>query len=554
MGKAELAGARLGALLLVATLVSGCAGARLYSETRDKQGQAAQASWRKLDLGSVVDTARSNLNQVLQAQLDTQDKLAAAIRNNRLRALVEQPLDTGLVANIHAQLEGLIGSAAQNNKAPSQVIAESRLAMGDYQAALTDKASNDRTFTRHALAVPACAEVQGPELPEALARFMHSANPMQRADMEAALDALRAECESHSLEQTYAAVFRGMQGGLMAAALSQQQMDKAQLEAAQTATLQLRLDYQAALKAYNAAVAEAALAGAPVITAASAPTAAGAAGTGSCPDGPKTGAAAIVKAAAAGQRLCQIVSLIDLAQDAFSVSFISQERLDALDKFVTTVTKAHADGTLPADASEAAKAFVLLPQLMVEARNALAAAKKPLALPLMIRRNMEQLKLDGANKEIALLRTRVQLSQAIVESLYAQAVQLWRAHAALSADGSNAQDGLVDMRSTLAGPMVEAFAKATPDQRELLYYAASMYLDAVNRLSARHYKLAYLRIATFQEVSLSYAEVNLKQWSNLIGGTVEQVAESAALGFKPATLSALLNTLGIFYIGQGVNK
>lgn len=545
----------------MAALLSGCAGARLYSEARDNQGKAAQAAWQKVDLTKMVSADRVNLNQVLQAQLDTQDKLAAAIRNNKLRSLIEQEVGekvdektgnkvpAGLVASIEESLVSLVG----NGKAPSEVIAESRTAIASYRSALTDKETNDRTFTRKDLAVPSCDEVKDSKTPATIEEFKKTASEYQKADIDTALDTVRAECEN-PISKKYDAVFSGFKRGAIAAALEQQRTDERNLTKAKTKTADLREKYQVALKDYNDAVAAAATSGAQVTAVTPAPTAAATSGAEVCPDGPKTGGDAVIKAGEAGKRLCQIVALIEKADDAFSISFISKERLDALDKFVTTVTKANADGKLPDDASEAAKAFVLLPKLMVDAKDSLAAAKKPLVLPLMIRRNMEQLKLDGANKEIAILETRVQLSKAIVDSLYAQAVQMWRAYAALTSDGSKGKEGFVDMRSTLPMKMVDAFNKASADQKELLYYSASMYSDALNRLSAKHYKLEYQRIATFQEVSLSYAEVNLKQWSTLIGGSVDQVAESASLGLKPETIAALLNTIGIFYIGHGVNK
>ena len=71
---------------------------------------------------------------------------------------------------------------------------------------------------------------------------------------------------------------------------------------------------------------------------------------------------------------------------------------------------------------------------------------------------------------------------------------------------------------------------------------------------AKWRKLEYQRIATFHEISLSYAEVNLKQWSSLIGSAVDQVAESAGDGIKPENVTALINSLGILWIGRGVNK
>jgi hypothetical protein len=536
----EVIGARVAALLFAAFCLSGCAGARLYSDSRDGQGKAAQAAWQKVDLNKIVATERGNLNQVLQVQLDTQDKLAAAIRNNTLRALVERDLNSGLVASIDENLEKLVGDN------PADAIRGSRDAMRTYDEALTNQETDHRIFRRIGLPVPSCEALNDPSKPLiAIEKYKQSATAIQVADIDEAVKSVKQAC-ADPISKKYAAVFAGLKGQ-MEIAVDQQAANEAKLAKLRSKSQGFRTEYQEKLKAYNDAVAAAGASD----PKAAAPTAAGTPDTGACPDGPKTGGDAAVKAGEAGKRLCQIVALIDNANDAFSTAFISKERLDALDKFVSTVTKASADGKLPDDASEAAKAFILLPQLMDDAKKSLAEAKKPLILPLMIRRNMEQLKLDGANKEIAILEARGQLSSALVDTLYAQAVQMWRAKEALASDGSN---GSVDMRTVLPLKMVDAFAKASPDQREILYHSVSMYSDALNRLGAKRYRLEYQRLATYQEVSLSYAEVNLKQWSTLIGGSVDQVAESASLGIKPETISALLNTIGTFYIGYGVNK
>jgi hypothetical protein len=536
----EIIGARTVALLFATVFLSGCAGARLYSEARDEQGKAAQAAWQKVDLNKIVATERLNLNQVLQAQLDTQDKLAAAIRNNKLRALIEMDLNSGLVGSIDESLKGLAGA---NHTA---ALRNSRAAMATYQEALTNQETDHRTFRRNKLAVPSCDALQDQAKPLiAIESYKKTANAMQVAAIDEAVISVKKAC-ADPISKKYAAVFADFKGQ-MATAVEQQMADEANLTALRSKTEAWRTEYQEVLKAYGEAVAAAGKSEPKVP--ATAPT--GAPDPDACPDGPKTGGDAVVNAAAAGKRLCQLVGLLDEANDAFSMAFISKERLDALDKFATTVTKASADGKLPKDASESAKAFILLPKLMDDAKKSLAEAKKPLILPLMIRRNIEQLKLDGANKEIAILEARAQLSQAIVDTQYAQAVQMWRANVALTSDGS---EGSIDMRPVLPLKMVDAFAKASPNQRELLYHSISMYSDALNRLGAKRYRLEYQRIATFQEVSLSYAEVNLKQWSALIGGSVDQVAESASLGIKPEAISALLNTIGTFYIGYGVNK
>jgi hypothetical protein len=139
----------------------------------------------------------------------------------------------------------------------------------------------------------------------------------------------------------------------------------------------------------------------------------------------------------------------------------------------------------------------------------------------------------------------VRLSRELLDTLYDQAVQLWLA------DRDLAESKIVPLH---AQALLSTFESASPDAKELLYTAAARYLDVVNRLSARRYRLEYMRIAAMHELGLAYAEVNMKQWQALIGATVEQVAAAGASGIKAENISALINTLGVLWIAHGVNR
>lgn len=81
----------MGAACACAIVLSACGTPHLYSETRDKQGQAAHSAWHSVDLGKISDPQRQNIDALLKLQLETQDKLADAIRNFKLRAMLEAP-------------------------------------------------------------------------------------------------------------------------------------------------------------------------------------------------------------------------------------------------------------------------------------------------------------------------------------------------------------------------------------------------------------------------------------------------------------------------------
>ncbi|HET9645571.1 MAG TPA: hypothetical protein VFP68_19940, partial [Burkholderiaceae bacterium] len=212
----------------------------------------------------------------------------------------------------------------------------------------------------------------------------------------------------------------------------------------------------------------------------------------------------------AADKLNKAVSALDAAQDALSAQFLSNERIDSLDAFVQAVTEAKADGSVPERANKATVAFILLPGLIDDARASLAQARKPLALPLLIRRNHERLKLEAATREIEARRAIVRLSMEIVEADYERAVQLWLASRDLDVPGVKALHGR---------RCIEAFSTAGPNEKELMYMSAARYLDTLNRLTARRYRLEYLRVAAWHELALAYAEVDMKQWQSLIAAT-----------------------------------
>ena len=103
------------ALLGLLASVYGCAGLRIHSDVREQQGLEAKEAWAKVDIAAVVATERKNLAQLLVTELATQDKLALAIRDYSLRAMVDgASTDEVLFKPVDAQLMKLVGSNGLN--------------------------------------------------------------------------------------------------------------------------------------------------------------------------------------------------------------------------------------------------------------------------------------------------------------------------------------------------------------------------------------------------------------------------------------------------------
>jgi hypothetical protein len=508
--------------VLLAFLLQGCASLRLYSEGRDKQGQTAQKAWSEVDLNAVVETERANLRKLLDAELDTQDRLAAGIRDHELRYMVASKLKDGLVNPVGKRFTGLAGDDEKFRK--------SRNALQIFRKRQLQVAALQPDFDEKNLGTPSCSLVAGGDEPSVFKQLFSSGDETSKAEGNALLKRLRDICGKVENDSDLVSTVYAELGGEMRLILDTYRDDVAELEAAKAVAKPLIDEYQKARQAYE--------------------------------DAQKQKSSDLAqKVKEAAKTLKDKADILAGAQDAFSTKFIAEEKLESLENFVKAVTETPSDGKPPEGANRATLAFILIPDLVDNAIKSLEDAKRPLALPLLIRRNYEQLRLEAANREIASREAKVKLSREMLDVAYEQALQLWLANNVLNhilighPDTPDIMPNeMPDVRPFHDAQFLDAVNKTNPDERELIYDAAARYLDSVNRLTAKRYKLEYKRVATIHELSLAYAEVNMKQWSALIGAVVGQIAEASALGIKEESVTNLLNMLGIFWIGHGVNK
>lgn len=491
-------------VMLCALGLAGCSGLRLHDAERDRQGQAARKAWSEVDLQASIDAERANLQALLAAELDTQRTLATAIRDHELRALVRgSSVTQALVERVNARLKGLADQPAAIKSAREKLI-EVRKSQDLVAAKTNDLASKG-------LVPPACGEAA--ETPPAIAQWLaQEPNPMSAATVRSALRILRRECERKLSEADVYLPF----GGAIGIAWSEYALEERNLRTEKERLAVLERTYRQARDAYDKAVA-----------ASTAPA--------------EPGAQATVNAAA--EKVRSAVAALQGSSSPYAARLLAEERLQAIADLAQAITESAPGRTEPATAGKTARTVALLPGLADDVRSAIAQSRKPLALPLLIRKNFEQLNLEAAKRDIAAREEIVRLSHELVIVLYQQAQQLWLA-------GQELQQ-----TSDLHGrTVVDAFSNGTTRQRETLYAAAARYLDAINRLDAKRYILEYRRVAAHHEKTLAYAEVNARQWKSLIDTSVNQVADYSAGGLKPDQIANFLNTIGLLSIGVGVNK
>lgn len=493
------------------SLLTGCSSLRLYDEMREKQGATAKEAWAKVDLTAMVKTDRANLTKLLDLELETQDQLATGIRNNKLRALVEGKIGEDVVKPTNDLLTQLVGPADQFKKVQSS--------LGELRTNARKLQSRRDAFEGLPFDAPSCEEIKNGKTPVTIETAIAKLSAGRKAIYQSLVQELDAACkevkEAGDADAGTINAYRAL-GGEMAAAINQYETDKASFDAERGKDASLKLAYKAAREEYDAAVAAYEL------------------------DSTK-----FQEVKEKAETLRQAAAGLAELQDAFSIQLLSEGRLKSIDTFFKTVASTDPEKDLPKDTSRTAESIALLADLVDKSSEAFAEAKKPHSYPLLMRRNYEQFRLEAATREIVSRKAMVDLSRQLMDAIFFEAVQVQNA-------SESFRDAGVNDRSTET--VLAAFSSTDKNKKELLYNGTARYLDAVNRLDARRYKLQYMRIAAIHERALAYTEVNLKQWESLIGTTVNQVADYSAGGIRSQDITALINAVGLAYIGVGVNK
>jgi hypothetical protein len=526
---------------------------------------------------------RGNLAKVLQSKLDMNAQMFSAYRDYQLRAiLARQSIRNGLLASEVNELADLIApgeavgpAAATSDTGAKDLLDKASRLMASMKAARSvtaDAISNKQalqhplgTFAAKGLTPPSCASLADDKTPKNITDYIASHPKANEGPAVAmALTDLRTACLGVNRSP-----YTTLQGKVKEA-VDLYAQDEKDLQSSRTVSEALRTNYSDALATYTEALkaaswgdgvpaaSAAASAPAPLPASAPAPASVSTAATvnGASPaaspaaDGTLSCGASLEKSITAQEKvfnaavtLCKATNALERAGDAYSTQLLSKDRIESLDKFINALTKTKPGEPVPADADKGAAAFILIPKLVDDARRQIAAAKTPLVTPFKLRRDLEKVKLDAATKEIDLLNMRVAYSQSLVEAEYARAVQLYQALTILMAD-----PGVLSLTPS------DAFAAKDEKTRVNLYTSAGLYLDAINRLRLNSANVRDHRVDTIHQLAVVHAEESLNQWRTLIGTSVDQVAESAALGVQPGTFDNIIKNVLLLGIGVGVNK
>ena len=511
-------------LFAVVWATSGCA---IYSESRDKQGQAAKESWGKVDLAAQVAVQRQNQQSLLDERLKLEDELWLQ-RRDRLAQLLTRLKVSEFRARIKHDVTRLIGDQHSLDDLNNAQVSL-RTAKETYRV--------DTSGAREAgLTVPSCDIVLTAKLGEGIDKEKARTALTEIAEAAPASAVIYVTSVNEDKNDNCGKLAKGLGnfGGELGLAQAALKRDQDDLRGGRVRAEMAQATYKKAVTEYEKAVMQFADNTA----------------KGDDTDGARS------KLDAALTKAGDALEMLKDARDSYSVKLLSEARLDSLDRFLSTYTDVRDGKGSPENASKAAIALAVFPDLRAKAQKILSDLNKPNLVPLTLQKGIEKAKLDGAQRDIDVINMRLSLRQAHIDALAAQGYAYWQVNGALLNAATQKFDSteIFKVLQPLTAKEAEDRTDSGPvEGKKLLWMATALYLDAEGRLRAEAVKSEHRLVALSYEHAASIAESNLGQWRALIDPSVELMAAYGASGLKSSDIATFLNTLTMLWIGVGVN-
>jgi len=526
---------RAAALFAAACLLQGCA-SRLYSETRDKQGQELKAAYAKVDIDGQVATARKNYAAILEQQMKFEDDSWAFYRMR----MADQMLSTWTVERLKTEIDAAIKAIALND---ADVLSSASNAKFNRQQ--IDKEARS-TMAPLGYAWRGCASIAGDKLVGERERIKQDFGEKAALVLNS-LEAQDRSCQALATTQA--------SGGELHAAQKALQAEQDAQDAAQTSLTVAQSDLNKAAVKYDRAQ--------QLLSA----------GTGTKADLDQ-----------ADEGLRKAIDRLKNLQSAVGTEFIAKTRLDKVNEFLTTYEDVAAGKGAPEGSSRLAIALGLYPELEAKRRAALADLQKPNLVPLSQQKMLEQAKLDAAQRDVDRHQQVLKWRQTYVDVLMERLATLHSAQVAAaclvtpastaptagvapvtSAPKCQKTFGLSD--TTRLGPAMVPLKAAPLDvdkpadqakaldalqSKQELWRIGALLLHAEGKLRADAGKARYQITALSYEESMSYAESSFQQWKALLDPSVDLASQYAASGLRAKDIQDLVNTLALLWIAVGV--
>lgn len=278
------------------------------------------------------------------------------------------------------------------------------------------------------------------------------------------------------------------------------------------------------------------------------------------------------KVEADAKKLDKAVKDLTVIRNSLSDQALASKRVDALD----AILKGAESGTPPRDASDLEIAAILLPGIADDIRALrTSSSAKPYAA-IALRLKLEQMLVKRAQSRVDMDEKKVALLQEILDLTVSEAATVCRALNSFpgTIDKSLRLVDIVDLEqpeqtdwqprramadgsSAPTRPRTSRLTgKPTPaeDERRALIASAFDLLEIYTNQEAAIERKRYQSNALDYEDSVLEAQGNAEQYGALIDVVVKQSASYAASGIKGEVLSKIVNALSLIWIGHGVNK
>lgn len=512
----------------------GCGSVKLHSEVRQKQGEDAKKAWAEMDLKAFFEAERANLTKILAEEMESSRRLAAVNRETEIRILARKKISE-LPDYFDAELSKLLRPAAGKTFTNGEVDALIDLAIKAWtnlaeERRLLAEVERSTSFLQ-SLGAPAftCAQLRA--TPPKGVDAWKKANPVVAQGANRRIETTRGLCEDVETERSgFAKNVRSLAGPDSTLTGYVRDWDRVNLSMAarERETSEAQTAFAEASQQFDEETAKAA---------------------------PGTPPSAKVKELA--ENLAKLLKDAESVQEVLGKEWASQERVDRINALLASL---QAGTTLDSDtASKAEVVASMLPTIADDAHQVAEAKKGAHLVSVLIQRDLEQGNLNVAKVLAAIQKKDLVIREAIVRAALDQSFTYLKARRQIGWVVACAPEAEVGPSATCASGKKDAAVHAAwdtyqPQARRNILEATTLYLDAFSRQQANIKAMMTEYLALSRARTVAVSEVNAGMWLSLIDASVSQAADFAALGLKVEDIEKVLNLLGIFYIGHGVNK
>lgn len=517
---------RAGLIVLLATyMASGCT--FLYSEARDKQGQALKEAYSKVDLAGQFTVIRKNRADIITEQSAAIDTLAQVQKKALIQELANSNGPTYTVAERLQRIQQALDVKKLTLSSSEAAGNKLRTEYRDTATVITDETKliiliSQVPYAHAGLVAPSCTEFSDDTGAVKRANAWITNNPSDTMGMPltAALMSGKSHCAKLTEANKKLAELSTALPPLISSVTIKIIEEKKRITELQAVTKHEREELSKIIDSTTE-------------------------------DKDEKTAAQKVKEKT--DKLKNTLEKLQSAQDAYSIQFLAQLKLSSLSDFLSVVSGTKDATTLSETSQRAALVAQLFPSLWDTAKVQFKQASTMDLAPFVLQKKLAQISLDSATREIETRNLKIALltsQQALLTRLAITYDELGEKVEILSKSIGNKE--LIDI---LSAP-TEKKAKGVDAELRYKYDTwdtISRYLDAGFRIAPQYEKSQLQLNALEGEIILGYSEANVTQWATLINSEVDQLALYSSLGVKDKQISDFIQNIMLLGIAVGVN-